>query len=143
MMKNKKKLKLKRFHFHPVTAFILMTVAVIILSGIFSVLEIQATYSNLNLATYEIENTLVTVKNLFNYDGLKYVISNAARNFISFTTLSTLLISLIGLYIFYFAGLNVQYPLIVALAIGFVDALPIFRFRNCNATMGSNLCMYR
>ena len=97
MMKNKKKLKLKRFHFHPVTAFILMTVAVIILSGIFSVLEIQATYSNLNLATYEIENTLVTVKNLFNYDGLKYVISNAARNFISFTTLSTLLISLIGL----------------------------------------------
>lgn len=52
-------------------------------------------------------------------------------------------ISLIGLYIFYFAGLNVQYPLIVALAIGFVDALPIFRFRNCNATMGSNLCMYR
>lgn len=36
------------------------------------------------------------------------------------------IISLIGLYIFHFAGLNVGYPLLAALAIGFVDALPIF-----------------
>ena len=35
-------------------------------------------------------------------------------------------ISLIGLYIFHFIGWNVQYPLMVALMIGFVDALPIF-----------------
>ena len=35
-------------------------------------------------------------------------------------------ISLIGLYIFYFIGWNVQFPLIIALGIAFVDALPIF-----------------
>lgn len=35
-------------------------------------------------------------------------------------------ISLIGLYIFRFVGLNVKYPLLYAVAIGFVDALPIF-----------------
>lgn len=35
-------------------------------------------------------------------------------------------ICLIGLYIFHFAGLNVQYPLLMALIIGFVDLLPIF-----------------
>ena len=35
-------------------------------------------------------------------------------------------ICLIGLYIFKFVGLNVEYPLIAALVIGFVDALPIF-----------------
>lgn len=34
-------------------------------------------------------------------------------------------ISLIGLYIFRFLGLNVKYPLLAALGIGFVDALPI------------------
>jgi len=34
-------------------------------------------------------------------------------------------ISLIGLYIFYFLGMNVKFPLIIALVIGFVDALPI------------------
>lgn len=36
------------------------------------------------------------------------------------------LISLIGLYILHFAGLNIKYPLLYALGIGFVDALPIF-----------------
>ncbi len=35
-------------------------------------------------------------------------------------------VCLIGLYIFKFVGLNVEYPLMAALGIGFVDALPIF-----------------
>lgn len=36
------------------------------------------------------------------------------------------IISLVGLYIFHFVGLNVQYPLLMALIIGFIDLLPIF-----------------
>ena len=40
--------------------------------------------------------------------------------------LVSFIISLIGLFIFKFAGLNVEYPLTIAIAIGFVDALPIF-----------------
>lgn len=35
------------------------------------------------------------------------------------------IISLTGFYIFMFAGLNINYPLIIALGIAFVDALPI------------------
>lgn len=34
-------------------------------------------------------------------------------------------ISVVGLYVFKFVGMNVKYPLLIALAIGFVDALPI------------------
>ena len=40
--------------------------------------------------------------------------------------LVSFVISLIGLYIFKIIGLNIEYPLLVALGIGFVDALPIF-----------------
>lgn len=40
--------------------------------------------------------------------------------------LVSFIISLIGLYIFKFAGLNISYPLLYAIGIGFVDALPIF-----------------
>lgn len=36
------------------------------------------------------------------------------------------IIVLIGLYIFHFVGLNVEYPLLMALIIGFIDLLPIF-----------------
>ena len=35
------------------------------------------------------------------------------------------IICLIGLYIFHFVGLNVRFPLIMAILVGFVDALPI------------------
>ena len=39
--------------------------------------------------------------------------------------LVSFIISLVGLYILKFTGFNVQYPLLMALVIGFVDALPI------------------
>ena len=39
--------------------------------------------------------------------------------------LVSFVISVIGLYFFKFIGMNVKYPLLIALAIGFVDALPI------------------
>ena len=39
--------------------------------------------------------------------------------------LVSFLISLVGLYIFKFMGMNISYPLLIALGIGFVDALPI------------------
>lgn len=40
--------------------------------------------------------------------------------------LISFVISLVGLSIFHFVGLNVRYPFLVALGIGFIDALPIF-----------------
>lgn len=40
--------------------------------------------------------------------------------------LISFVISIIGLYLFKLLGMNVQYPLMAALGIGFVDALPIF-----------------
>ena len=50
--------------------------------------------------------------------------------------LVSFIVSLIGLYILEFSGFNVQYPLLMALFIGFVDAQPILRIRNSNDSMG-------
>lgn len=104
-MKEKKKLKLKKFSFHPVTTCILLILLVVVLSGIFSSFELQATYNEVNANTNQLEPVLVTVENLFNYDGMKYIISNAARNFISFAPLSMLLIALIGVSVAESSGL--------------------------------------
>ena len=54
--------------------------------------------------------------------------------------LVSFIVSLIGLYILEFSGFNVQYPLLMALFIGFVDALPILRIRNSNDSMGYIMC---
>lgn len=48
-----------------------------------------------------------------------YLKAQATLILVSFT------ISVVGLYILKFVGMNVKYPLLIALAIGFVDALPI------------------
>lgn len=54
--------------------------------------------------------------------------------------LVSFIVSLIGLYILEFSGFNIQYPLLMALFIGFVDALPILRIRNSNDSMGYFMC---
>lgn len=102
---SKKKFKLKRFYIHPITAFILLTILTVLLSGILSKLGMYGSYAKLNLVTGKLESTLVTIENLCNYNGIKYIISNAVKNFMSFTTLSTLLISLIGLSVAKSTGL--------------------------------------
>ena len=102
---NKKKLKLKKFNFHPIVSFILLTFFVILLSGIFSLLGIQVSYNQVNMVNLDLETKLASVENLLNFDGLKFIISNSAKNFMSFTPLSNLLLSFVGLSVAYATGL--------------------------------------
>ena len=44
----------------------------------------------------------------------------------------------IGLYIGKISGLPIEYPLLCALGIAFIDALPILRFWNSNDSLGYN-----
>ena len=104
-MNDKRKLKLKKFYFHPITVFLLLTILVVVLSGILSFFEMQATYNTVNINTQELEPTLITVENLLSLKGLRYLISNAMKNFISFGPLGTLLISVISLTIAEASGL--------------------------------------
>ena len=96
-MRDKRKLKLKKFYFHPITVFIFLTFLVMALSGILSLFQTQATYNIVNVNTKDLEPTLITVENLFSFAGLKFIIGNAAKNFLSFGPLGMLLLSLIGI----------------------------------------------
>lgn len=104
MNKHKRKLKLKKFNFHPIVTFILLTFGTLVLSWVLSLLEIQVSYNEINVNTLELESKLVSVENLLNFEGLKYIISNAAKNFAGFTPLSNLLLGLIGLSVAYATG---------------------------------------
>ena len=92
-----KKKKNKKLKLHPVTSFIILILATILLSAILSIFNISASYDSINQDTNELEQTIVTVKNMLSYDGIKSIISNASTNFISFTTVSTLIITLMGI----------------------------------------------
>ena len=96
-MQEKKKLKLKKFYFHPITMFLFLTIGIMIISAILSAFQMQATYNVINETTNQLEPTLVAVENMLSFNGLKFIIGNALKNFLSFAPLGTLLISLIGL----------------------------------------------
>ncbi len=98
-MNDKRKLRLKKFYFHPITIFLLLTFLTVVLSGLLSLFQTQATYNTVNINTKELEPTLITVENLLSFDGIKFMISNASKNFLSFGPLGMLLLSLIGITI--------------------------------------------
>ena len=99
MHHNRRKLKLKKFYLHPITIYLLLTFLVLVLSAILSAFQMQATYNTISPTTNELESTLVTVENLLNFDGMKYIFSNAMTNFLSFAPLGMLLLTLFGLSI--------------------------------------------
>lgn len=105
MNNKKKKLKLKKYNLHPIITFMLLTLLVMLLSFIITSLGIQASYNEINPQTMELQSKLVSVENLMNYDGLKYIISSSAKNFVSFSPLSNLILALIGLSVAYSTGL--------------------------------------
>ena len=69
-MEPRKKKKLKRFYLHPITVFLLLTIAVIIISAISSLLQLQATYNIVNENTNELEPVLITVENILTLENI-------------------------------------------------------------------------
>ncbi len=96
-MKDKRKLKLKKFNLHPITTYIILIATTIVISGLFSLVEMQNTYNIVNPNTLTLEPTLVAVENLMSPVWIKEIVSSATLNFISFTPLVMLLITLIGI----------------------------------------------
>ncbi len=96
-----KKLNLKAHKkaFHPVTTYLLLTVFILILSGILSLFNFQTTYSVVDSTKMELIQITTTVENLFSFEGLKYIVGNATKNFISFAPVSMFLVASIGLVV--------------------------------------------
>ena len=127
-MRSKGKLKLKKFYFHPVTVFIFLTFFVMLLSFVLSKFQAQATYNIVNVNTKQLEPNLVTVENLLSFDGIKFIISDAIKNFLSFGPLGMLLLSLIGLT--------------VAEGTGFIEALTRRHLSKVSNSIGTFLLLF-
>ena len=97
MFEGKIKKRIRRKTINPVTSYMLLTFLVIILSGIFSLFNFQTTYNVIDMGKLEYVQVTAVVENLFSFDGLKYIVGNATKTFISFAPLSMFLIASIGL----------------------------------------------
>ena len=94
-MKRIKKIK-SRLALHPIISFCILMFAIIVLSGVLNLFNVTTTYNRItNNGTYVRE--LVSSENLFSLHGLKIIFTNAVSNFASFTPLSMLIITLMGI----------------------------------------------
>ena len=94
-MKRIKKIKSK-LALHPIISFCILMFIIIVLSGVLNLFNVTTTYNRItNNGTYVRE--LVSSENLFSLHGLKIIFSNAVSNFASFTPLSMLIITLMGI----------------------------------------------
>lgn len=87
--------KLKRSS-HPVMFFIYMSLLVVVISGIANVLNFQVTYDKLTTIAGEVESTTTAVNSLLSLDGIKFIITSAYDNLISFVPFGSLLIAAIA-----------------------------------------------
>lgn len=82
---------------HPVISYLILSGIIIVLSGLFYLLEIGQEVYKINATTLEFSTELVNVYNLFSIEGLKYIFTSTVSNFVSFAPLSSLIIILIGI----------------------------------------------
>ena len=95
-MKRIKKIR-EKILLHPIMSFIILILITIGISGLLSLFDVTNNYNTVNTKNFSIETTMVAIENLFSLRGLKYIFSNTVSNFASFTPLSMLLITLLGI----------------------------------------------
>lgn len=83
---------------HPVTLFVLFSIAVIVISEIANRAGTSVIIDTMfNNATRELEhNVTVTSRSLMNAEGLRYILNTMTSNFTGFAPLGTVLVAMIG-----------------------------------------------
>ncbi|MGM9834727.1 MAG: AbgT family transporter [Bacilli bacterium] len=82
---------------NPIMTFIILILGVIMLSWILNLVGFNGTYNKINPSTGEYVQTTEVVESLISIEGIKYIFSSTVSNFATFTPLSMLIISLIGI----------------------------------------------
>jgi len=82
---------------HPIMAYVLMILCVILLSGFLSLVDLSTNYNLIDAVSGDFDSTNVMVNSLANLSGIKLIFRTAVSNFASFAPLSMLLITLMGI----------------------------------------------
>lgn len=81
---------------HPITIFIMFTLAVIVLSHVFYVMGTSVTYEGVNRETMATETLTVKIVSLLVPEGIAFMFSNVVANFTSFVALGPVLVAMLG-----------------------------------------------
>ena len=100
-----KKLRTKdKIGLHPVMMLLVLSFATIVISGIFRLFNVQATFNKISSVTGDFQVTTEAVNSLFSLSGLKYIFTSTVSNFANYAVLTNLIIILLGIGIMVKSG---------------------------------------
>lgn len=87
----------------PIITLLILTLIIIIISAMLSLIGFEG--QKTAIVNGSLETSLITIRNIFTIDGIKFIVGNAVTNFKVFEPLVILIISLIGIGIADASGL--------------------------------------
>ena len=113
---------------HPVTIFVLFSIAVIIISDIAARAGITIEFNMIDRTTMESKMTTVNAVSLLNADGIRFMFSKAVSNFTGFAPLGTVLVAMLGVGVAEGTGLisAVLRKLVLSTPKGLITAVVVF-----------------
>jgi aminobenzoyl-glutamate transport protein len=90
---------------HPAVLFLLMIVALVVLSYLLALWGVSASYERLNFETHETEVTTTAVRSLLSADGIRFIFTSVVTNFVNFGPVGIILVAMIGIGLAERAGL--------------------------------------
>src|SRR5262249_39244698 len=90
---------------HPVVIFVLLIIAVILLSHILYLMGASATYEAINPETHQLEHVTTTARSLLTADGIRMMYADVIKNFMAFTAVGVIIVAMLGVGVADSAGL--------------------------------------
>jgi aminobenzoyl-glutamate transport protein len=90
---------------HPAVIFILLILAVIVLSHIFYLMGFSATYESINPDTHQPEQVTTGVKSLLTGEGIRFMYSGVVANFMAFNAVGVIIVAMLGVGVAETSGL--------------------------------------
>jgi aminobenzoyl-glutamate transport protein len=82
---------------HPAVLFLVLIVAIVLLSHILQILEASVTYQRINAETHEVEEVTTAVVSLLSADGIRFVVTSVVPNFINFGPVGIIVVAMMGI----------------------------------------------
>jgi len=90
---------------HPVVIFVLLIAIVMVLSHLFYMMGVSATYDTIDPETHVLEEVSIAAQSLLTADGLRFMYTGVVQNFMNFTAVGVIIVAMLGVGVADSAGL--------------------------------------
>jgi len=82
---------------HPAVIFMILAGVLVLVSALLSLIGVSVTFTGINMATGNVEEMSVNVRNLLSVEGFQFMLTSTVTNFTGFAPLGVVLVAMMGI----------------------------------------------